>query len=395
MHDAIVAGHICLDVIPDLSALTGTELGALLRPGRLITVGPLTFSTGGAVSNTGIALNRLGICTRLMGKIGCDLLGGAVRDIVDQYGENLADSMITDPKVSTSYTIIVNAPGVDRVFLHCPDANDTFGAGDVDYEAVGRARLFHFGYPPLMRRMFVDDGEELIEMLRRAKATGVTTSLDMALPDPASEAGRADWRVIVSRALPFVDIFLPSIEECLMMMRPGLYAELIARSDRGDLLSFVSGSLLSDLSSELLGMGARIAGLKLGDRGLYLRTSSASSIESMGNARPRDAAQWADRELWGACFKAKLVGTTGAGDATIAGFLAALLRNTSPEDALTAAVAVGGCNVEAADALSGVREWDETWQRVRSGWGRHELIVDDPGWFYDTEHSLWRGPACG
>jgi len=66
-----------------------------------------------------------------------------------------------------------------------------------------------------------------------------------------------------------------------------------------------------------------------------------------------------------------VIGTTGAGDATIAGFLAALLRDLPPDEAMNAALAVGACNVEAADALSGIRSWCETLQRINAGWARH------------------------
>jgi len=136
--DAVVAGHICLDIIPNFVHHENVPLGELLRPGHLVEVGPVTLSTGGAVSNTGLALQKLGIHTRLMGKIGDDLLGRVVAEI---------------PDTSTSYTIILNPPGIDRTFLHSPAANHAFGASTVDYEAVNDARLFHFGYPPLMRRI--------------------------------------------------------------------------------------------------------------------------------------------------------------------------------------------------------------------------------------------------
>ena len=88
-----------------------------------------------------------------------------------------------------------------------------------------------------------------------------------------------------------------------------------------------------------------------------------------------------------------MLGTTGAGDSTVAGFLAALLRSETLERAVTAAVAVGGCNVEAADALSGVRTWAETWYRVESGWARHLSSVPGPEWRFDELHRLWVGPA--
>ena len=85
-----------------------------------------------------------------------------------------------------------------------------------------------------------------------------------------------------------------------------------------------------------------------------------------------------------------MVGTTGSGDSTIAGFLAALLRGMSPEQAITAAVAVGVCNVEAADALGGIRPWDATLGRVAAGWPRHAMRVDAARWREDAATRVWR-----
>ena len=211
--DAVVAGHICLDIIPDFSSVGQVPLSALLRPGKLVEVGDATLSTGGAVANTGLALNILGVRTQLMGKVGDDALGRVVRDIVSGRDPRLADGMVVDATAGTSYTVIISPPGVDRIFFHSPGANNTFGPGDVRYDIVEQVRLFHFGYPPLMRRTYRHEGSELVEIFRRVRALGVTTSLDMALPDPASDAGHADWPAILRNVLPFVDVFLPSIEE--------------------------------------------------------------------------------------------------------------------------------------------------------------------------------------
>jgi sugar/nucleoside kinase (ribokinase family) len=385
----VVAGHLCLDLIPGIAASSQGKLETLLQPGQLLEVGPATFATGGAASNTGLALHKLGIPTQLMGKVGDDLLGEAIRQIVESHGPHLADSMVIDKTANSSYTIIISPPGVDRSFLHYPGANETFGADDVRYDVVAESRLFHFGYPPLMKLMFENNGTQLVEMLRRVKELGVTTSLDMALPDPASVAGRADWRSILRAVIPYVDVFLPSIEEILFMLPRDMYEALSQAAGGAGLAALINPSLLSNLSHELLEMGARIVGFKLGDRGLYMRTADRSAIEALGAARPSDPTAWADKELWAPCFRVKVVGTTGAGDATIAGFLSALLRDLGPEAALTAAVAVGGCNVEAADAVGGIRPWDETLHRVASGWGRHDLALDAPGWQFDDGHQLW------
>ena len=183
---AIVAGHLCLDIIPHIVGITPEAFRASFVPGHLVDVGPAALSTGGPVSNTGLALHKLGIPTQLMGKIGDDLFGQAVRQLVAGYDPRLADGMVVDPQANTSYTVVINPPGVDRIFLHCPGANDTFSADDVRYDLLADAGLFHFGYPPLMKLMYADGGTQLSSVYRRAKATGVTTSLDMAFPGSSS-----------------------------------------------------------------------------------------------------------------------------------------------------------------------------------------------------------------
>jgi sugar/nucleoside kinase (ribokinase family) len=88
-----------------------------------------------------------------------------------------------------------------------------------------------------------------------------------------------------------------------------------------------------------------------------------------------------------------VVGTTGSGDATIAGFLSAFLRGMSPAEAINAAIAVGACNVEAADALSGLRSWDETLDRIRGGWQKYPVQIESQGWEWDADQELWVGTS--
>jgi hypothetical protein len=86
------------------------------------------------------------------------------------------------------------------------------------------------------------------------------------------------------------------------------------------------------------------------------------------------------------------VGTTGSGDSTIAGFINGLLRNLPPVSALTAAVAVGACNVEAADALSGVPDWGVIEGRISAGWERLYFEDVPAGWKKDSRQQIWVGP---
>ena len=86
----------------------------------------------------------------------------------------------------------------------------------------------------------------------------------------------------------------------------------------------------------------------------------------------------------------EVVGTTGSGDATIAGFLSGLLRGFGPRETITAAVAVGACNVEAADALSGLRSWEDTLARIAAGWPNRPLDFRAPGW-EEVGPGFWHG----
>jgi sugar/nucleoside kinase (ribokinase family) len=363
---AIVAGHICLDLIPQFQTDAGPDLSAYLAPGRLAEVGPMTLSTGGAVANTGLNLARLGVRTRLMGKIGDDLLGTAVLDLLRQHGSELADAMIVVPGETSSYTIVINPPHIDRGFLHCVGANSTFGAEDVRYELLSEARVFHFGYPPLMPRFYTHQGDELVEMYRRAQETGVTTSLDMTMPDPTGPGGQVDWVALMRRAMPFVHLFLPSVEEWLFMANRARFDHLSATVGPDGMIWHLGEDEIRNLAEQALDMGARVVLLKLGARGLYLRTGP---LDALGRGGPSQLDLWRDRELWQPAFRPDaVVGTTGAGDATIAGFITALLHDLPPERALAIAAAVGACNVEAADALSGVRTWQETLARLDGDW---------------------------
>jgi sugar/nucleoside kinase (ribokinase family) len=155
---AVVAGHICLDIIPYMPPL---DLQAVLKPGALIEIGAAVLSTGGPVSNTGRNLHTLGIKTRLMGKVGDDAFGHIILDLIRAQDVDLAQGMIVVPGEVSSYSLVISPQGMDRAFLHCAGANHTFSADDVDYDILRQARLFHFGYPPVMERMYVNDGEQL------------------------------------------------------------------------------------------------------------------------------------------------------------------------------------------------------------------------------------------
>ena len=363
----VVAGHICLDIIPALAT------GAALEPGRFVNVGPATVTTGGAVANTGLALHRLGTPVRLVAKVGADRFGAIILELLRAHEPMLVDNMIVDPTTATSYTLVIEPPGVPRLFIHWEGHNATFTAADVDAAALAGAALLHFGYPSIMRSFYVDGGVEAAILLRRARAAGLLTSLDVVRPDADSEAGLVDWDVWCARVFPYVDIFIPNLDEALFFFDPPRVDVDIIQADEG---------FLHTLAGRMLDLGVAVVAIKLGAAGLYLRTTpDPARLPTLGTA-------WVGRELRVPAFRVPVVGTTGAGDCTIAGFLAGLLRGLPPEQVALSAAAVGALNVESARNAEDIPSWETVQSRIAAGWEQVSLEIALPGW-HREEAGVW------
>ncbi len=362
----ICAGHICIDITPvfnDQRSFSG--LTELLEPGKLIYMNGVSIHTGGSVANTGLAMKILGHDVRLMGKVGTDALGRNIRDILASYG---AGGLIEMEDAATSYTVVLAVPGIDRIFLHDPGANNTFSGEDIPWEELDGTELFHFGYPTLMKKMYDDGGTELRSIFRRVKEKGIASSLDLAAVDPQSDSGKADWQQILERTLPYVDFFVPSFEELCWMLDRGSWEKLSRFG--GDMTNDLDlETYAAPLAEKCIRMGCASVLIKCGLSGMYYRTSSADRIRSVGGQFTLDPAVWADREGIQPCFKAEIVrSATGSGDVSIAAFLSAVLRGDPPERCAELAAAEGAASVTTYDALGGILPLDELSRRIENGW---------------------------
>jgi sugar/nucleoside kinase (ribokinase family) len=357
--DVIVAGHLCIDLLPRMETLPAD---ALSYPGRLYEVGAMDIATGGAVANTGLALHQLGLDVRLMSLVGEDAIGRMIVDYLSARDPELARCIIPIKGVGSSYSVVLSPARSDRIFLHHPGTNSHFGPEHVDLTVAEQARIVHVGYPPILPRMMIADGAQMVELFRGLKDYGVVTSLDTVVPDPHGASGKVNWRAILRNTLPYVDIFVPSFEEIVFMLHRSDF-------DRGShhLQTMLTRNYLMSLTDELLEMGVAIAGVKCGVDGLWLRTGDRSVMN-----RLRDKLflgdDWNAATTWHPSFAVDVVGTTGAGDAAYAGLMAAMLRNLGFQDATRIACAVGACCVEAADAVSAVRTWEDTILRASNPW---------------------------
>ena len=114
---------------------------------------------------------------------------------------------------------------------------------------------------------------------------------------------------------------------------------------------------LEELARTCLQRGAGIVVIKRGTDGLFAQSGSGDRLSSIPTiVEPYD---WSNQRLTQPIFPVEVVGTTGAGDATIAGFLHALTLGLSFADCLRSGCAVGAFSVEGDDAVSGIQPWDQ------------------------------------
>lgn len=374
--DVVVCGYICLDIIPHWAS-GGIEM---LIPGHILEMSGVDISTGGAVANTGLTLQRLGLKPTLLGKIGNDVFGKIILEMLRKQDKEIAKNMVISNNDNSSYTVVLNPPDTDRIFLNFPGSNHTFNSSEISYSSIKGARLFHFGYPPAMKEFYQNNGEELIKMFSKVRSMGMVTSLDMVMVDPESPAGKVDWKKFLLNVLPYVDIFVPSIDELLYMWDEENYHLLTTGK------KILTLDWLSELSDELIESGIAISAIKLGDKGLFLKTGmlEGKNICSLINKE-----QWSRRQLFSPVYKVDVVGTTGAGDTTIAGFLSQIIEGSKPEEAINIGTATGASCVEELDATSGVKPIIEIRERMNKGWEKANPSLSTENWTYITEYQLW------
>ena len=390
--EIVAAGHTCLDLIPafTIDGKVGNMTDVLV-PGKMINMGKCVVVGGGPVTNAGVSIRRLGVKTELIGKIGEDDFGKEILNWYEEHEGHFKGIKMVKGE-STSYTIAICIPGIDRFYLHHCGANDTFGYDDMDFDLVQRSKLMLFGYPPWMKKLYERTGVELTKILKKTKELGTTTALDLSLPDVNSPAGQVDWKAILNAWVPLTDIMVPSAEELFYFLyKPEFLekrAKLVARES---VLDHMSVKEISTLGNDLLKLGTAIAMVKCGHRGLYVRTAGKDRLKQLGAAGCADLDNWASRELWFPVYQEeKFVGALGSGDSAIAGFLSGFVRGLTLESCLRYANAAGSMNVTVPDGLSWNKGFDDLTRRIQGGWQTKELKIDEKGW--KQEREFWVGP---
>lgn len=297
----------CLGIL--VADVVGKPVDVYPERGRLNLVDRMELHSGGCAANTGVSLAKIGVKTAVIGKVGTDGFGDFLIQVLQKHGIDTR-GVKRDEKEATSATMVMVHSDGERSFLHYIGANAALRLEDVEMDIVRESKVLHIAGALVMPGI---DGEPTAELLRRAKEMGIITSFDTVWNTSSG------WMNTVRPCLPYVDYMIPSIEEAKM---------LTGRSEP------------EDIAQVFLDHGVKVVGLKMGERGCFIRSAEVKL------AIPR--------------YQVQAMDALGAGDAFAAGFLTGLVKGWDLEQTGRFANAVGALCVTALGATTGVRSLEET-----------------------------------
>ena len=134
MPDAICLGELLIDFVP---TVTGTDL---------INAPAFKKAPGGAPANVAVGLQRLGVSSAFMGKVGDDAFGHFLAQTLQETGVDVSPLRFSAEARTALAFVSLKADG-DREFMFYrhPSADMLFTPEEVDAEAIRTAKLLHFG----------------------------------------------------------------------------------------------------------------------------------------------------------------------------------------------------------------------------------------------------------
>lgn len=238
---------------------------------------------GGAPVNALAALNKCGMKTAFIGKVGDDMHGEFLKSTLENAGID-TKGLVLDSSVFTTMAFVALSENGERCFSFArkPGADIMLSPQEVNREIIQNSKIFHIGSLSLTDE---PSKSATLSALQTAREAGCLISYD---PNYRASlwSSRRDAVEQMRRVLPYVDILKMSDEETALLTD---YEEPKA----------AAASLIAD--------GLSIVAVTLGCEGAYVATKEGGRMVSG--------------------FGSQVVDTTGAGDSFWGGFLYRLIKS--------------------------------------------------------------------
>jgi sugar/nucleoside kinase (ribokinase family) len=307
-YDVSVIGLYILDVL-------GWPVSRIPDKGGVDFVEEIRLTVAGTAGGTVVDTAKLGLKSLAVGAVGDDEKADWVLVTMEKHGIDTS-AMQRIKGVPTSATILNVRPNGERPALHVRGASDHFDVVPSMYDQVFDAPIIHLGGTGLLNKL---DGKRSLTLLKEAKRRGRIVTFDLI-------AANAETAKIVMPLLPFIDYFMPSIEEAKDM----------------------SGQTTpEDCAKFYLDRGATCCVFTLGGDGAFYAHKDGTRLAS-------------------AAYDIKIVDTTGCGDAFDAGFIAALHHKMDVEKSLRFAQASAGLVATGLGSDAGIQTFEHTLECMKT-----------------------------
>jgi sugar/nucleoside kinase (ribokinase family) len=286
VRPVVVVGDLMVDIVVRMSAplAAGSD-----------TPAAVSYRPGGAGANVAAWLAVRGVPVTLVARAGDDEAGRGALERLRGHGVEVAHVAV-DPRRPTGTCVVLVAPGGERSMLPDAGANAALEPGDVAGAPFAAGAHLHLAGYTLLRGG--PSCAAAVAALRRARASGMTISLDPSSAAPIERFGAARFLELAGHP----DVLLPNRDEAIALAGSPDPRALVAHAREVVVTLGADGARWTDGRVVLDAPAATAGGGPVAD-------------------------------------------TTGAGDAFAAGFLAAWLDGAPPGGAL------GAGNALAARAL--------------------------------------------
>ena len=188
-YDVVALGELLIDF---------TQNGTSAQGNSLFEACP-----GGAPCNVLAMLRKLGKSCAFVGKVGNDMFGKLLKDVITEAGIN-ADALVMDDKIPTTLAFVQTFANGDRdfSFYRKPGADMMLTADELPLDTIANARIFHFGTLSMTHEGVRKATEKAVAT---AKENGALISFDPNLRPPLWE-NLEDARQAIAWGLAQCDI---------------------------------------------------------------------------------------------------------------------------------------------------------------------------------------------
>jgi sugar/nucleoside kinase (ribokinase family) len=306
-YDVSIIGLYILDVL-------GRPVTKIPDRGNVEFIDEIRLTVAGTAGGTVVDAAKLGLKCLAVGAVGDDEKADFVIATLQKFGID-ASGMQRLKGIPTSATILNVRPNGDRPALHVRGASDHFDVLPETYDKVFDAPIIHLGGTGLLKKL---DGEPSRILLQEAKKRGRTVTFDLI-------AASAETIKIVQPLLPYIDYFMPSIEEAKDMSGQGT---------------------AEDCAKFYLDQGATCCVFTLGGEGAFYAHKDGTRLKVPA-------------------YDITVVDTTGCGDAFDAGFITALHRKMDPEQSVRFAQAAAALVATGLGSDAGIVSFDDTLAQMK------------------------------